>query len=445
MQGDEMAGFWRGTTFPFRSKNGHVDILGSAIPEWMIKHPAALVTVQVFGSILLSFIAVRAIDFMTQYAARKEKEREQSPTGATPPLIAAVRLTVMALHTPVRVFLIIHAFLHVSSVLFNFLRVEFTPRPDGWQASMVHILSKMFRGGDLLADRVFEVLTVVFASWVLLRLKDRWVQQLLDKRAKSGPSSRALSREVDQVLLPLSSVLSWVTVVAGFVMSLNVLGINLMPLATAGLGSGVVLGFASQSVLSNVVAGCNLLITRPMVVGDRVTLRGAAEVVGVVERVDFTRTIIRDDWDVPVSVPNKVLTEAIILNESRSELSPVREHYGGPRQLHLRLKLRSKDLAVCPDLVKAIKRYLITECDGVDVMLPVYCAVTSAMEDPTITLAIAVSATPLAARSFMAFRQRILFATADIIKEHGAEVANNVHAQVIMEDRENISQVGLPM
>ena len=50
-------------------------------------------------------------------------------------------------------------------------------------------------------------------SWVLLRLKDRWVQRLLDQRAKSGPSSRALSREVDQVLLPLSSVISWVTVV----------------------------------------------------------------------------------------------------------------------------------------------------------------------------------------------------------------------------------------
>lgn len=35
-------------------------------------------------------------------------------------------------------------------------------------------------------------------------------------------------------------------------------------------------------------------------------MRGAAEVVGVVERVDFTRTIIRDDFDVPVSVPNRV-------------------------------------------------------------------------------------------------------------------------------------------
>ena len=46
---------------------------------------------------------------------------------------------------------------------------------------------------------------------------------------------------------------------ASFAMSLNLLGINLMPLATAGLGSGVVLGFASQSVLANVIAGCNLV------------------------------------------------------------------------------------------------------------------------------------------------------------------------------------------
>ena len=50
------------------------------------------------------------------------------------------------------------------------------------------------------------------SSWVLMRLKDRWVQRLLDQRAKSSPT-RALSREIDQVLLPLSSVISWVVVV----------------------------------------------------------------------------------------------------------------------------------------------------------------------------------------------------------------------------------------
>ena len=55
---------------------------------------------------------------------------------------------------------------------------------------------------------------------------------------------------------------------------LHMLHINLVPFATAGGVGGIVLGFASQSVLANIVAGCNLLITRPLVVGDRVTLAG---------------------------------------------------------------------------------------------------------------------------------------------------------------------------
>lgn len=62
-------------------------------------------------------------------------------------------------------------------------------------------------------------------------------------------------------LVLLTLELAWAQ--ASFLISLNLLGINLMPLATAGLGSGVVLGFASQSVLANVVAGCNLVSAQP--------------------------------------------------------------------------------------------------------------------------------------------------------------------------------------
>ena len=44
---------------------------------------------------------------------------------------------------------------------------------------------------------------------------------------------------------------------------------------------------------------------RPLVVGDRVTLAGGLQLTGIVEQIDFTRTIIRNDVDIPVSVPNK--------------------------------------------------------------------------------------------------------------------------------------------
>ena len=49
---------------------------------------------------------------------------------------------------------------------------------------------------------------------------------------------------------------------AGIGTVLYLLQINLIPFATAGGVGGIVLGFASQSVLANIVAGSNLLITR---------------------------------------------------------------------------------------------------------------------------------------------------------------------------------------
>lgn len=45
-------------------------------------------------------------------------------------------------------------------------------------------------------------------------------------------------------------------------MVLYLLQINLIPFATAGGVGGILLGFASQSVLANIVAGTNVLITR---------------------------------------------------------------------------------------------------------------------------------------------------------------------------------------
>lgn len=50
-------------------------------------------------------------------------------------------------------------------------------------------------------------------------------------------------------------------------------------------------------------------LSRPFVVGDRVELSSAGGervLVGVIERVDPMRTIIRTDASLPVTIPNKV-------------------------------------------------------------------------------------------------------------------------------------------
>ena len=57
------------------------------------------------------------------------------------------------------------------------------------------------------------------------------------------------------------------------------------------------------------------------------TTGGGSVLVGVVERIDPMRTILRTDSTVPVAVPNKVITEMIVSNESRIGRSNVQADF----------------------------------------------------------------------------------------------------------------------
>ena len=60
-------------------------------------------------------------------------------------------------------------------------------------------------------------------------------------------------------MLPLSGLGSWAAVMAGGLMALHVLGINIQPLLTVGGVSGVVVGLSAQSVVTNMISGVNLV------------------------------------------------------------------------------------------------------------------------------------------------------------------------------------------
>ena len=50
-------------------------------------------------------------------------------------------------------------------------------------------------------------------AWLALKAKERWVQDLLDRRARvSGLRDTVANRQVDQLLLLLSSALAWLIV-----------------------------------------------------------------------------------------------------------------------------------------------------------------------------------------------------------------------------------------
>lgn len=85
-------------------------------------------------------------------------------------------------------------------------------------------------------------------------------------------------------------------------------------------------------------------VSRPFVVGDRIIVKGAINVHGIVEAIDYTRTLVRVDQLLPVLIPNKTLQDAVIINESRAGNSAVRNNYVGPRNLNFSFQMPYKDM-----------------------------------------------------------------------------------------------------
>src|SRR3954447_17538512 len=76
---------------------------------------------------------------------------------------------------------------------------------------------------------------------------------------------------------------------------------------------GLVIGFASQRTIGNVVAGILIAITQPLRLGDRVTVEGTE---GVVEEIGLTYTWLRTPDNDRLVVPNEKLASETIRNST---------------------------------------------------------------------------------------------------------------------------------
>lgn len=73
------------------------------------------------------------------------------------------------------------------------------------------------------------------------------------------------------------------------------------------------LSLALQDVLKNFVAGVYLLLERPFSIGDRVRVK---DVTGRVESIEFRTTVLRNDREEQVYVPNATVFAEILTNRS---------------------------------------------------------------------------------------------------------------------------------
>ncbi|MCL7410818.1 MAG: mechanosensitive ion channel family protein [Methanosarcinaceae archaeon] len=92
---------------------------------------------------------------------------------------------------------------------------------------------------------------------------------------------------------------------------LPILGVQPSSLLVSGSIAGLVIGFASQSIVSNLISRLFLMIERPIKVGDNVNISG---VMGTVEDISIISTIIRNYDRLYIRMPNETVFTNTITN-----------------------------------------------------------------------------------------------------------------------------------
>ena len=183
---------------------------------------------------------------------------------------------------------------------------------------------------NLLIDFVKAYGTKIFSALVILivgYIVGRWIGKAFDNTLRSRnlePPIRILLVRVVHIIILLLALL----------LAVQNLGIEIMPII-AGLGvAGVGIGFATQGVLSNAVAGLTIIFSKPYRVGEFIELLG---VYGEVVSIElFSTTLIHADCSL-VIVPNRKIVGEILHN------------YGSMRQCDL-----SVGVAYSTDIKRAI-------------------------------------------------------------------------------------------
>lgn len=104
-----------------------------------------------------------------------------------------------------------------------------------------------------------------------------------------------------------------ITVLVGIVAILGIWGLGIaLPVTLIG-GLTVALSFALQDILKNLVSGVYLLLERPFVIGDQITI---APYTGVVENIYIRVTALRTSGGQRVLVPNGLLFSSAVVNNS---------------------------------------------------------------------------------------------------------------------------------
>ena len=143
-------------------------------------------------------------------------------------------------------------------------------------------------------------IVILIAGFMAARVLCRLLGKTLERRHLEPPVRMLLTR------------VAWLVIMALFVMvALGTLGIAVGPLIALMSVAGVGVGLAMQGVLSNLVAGLLIILTKPFRVGEYIQIIGCS---GQVNTIDLFTTVLLHPDRSRVVIPNRKIVGEILHN-----------------------------------------------------------------------------------------------------------------------------------
>lgn len=154
--------------------------------------------------------------------------------------------------------------------------------------------------------QLIGALIIFIIGFIVAGKISKWVLKLCHKNNLDVTLSQFIANTSKMLIVIM------ITIVA-----LSKLGISVTPFVAAIGAISLGAGLALQGLLSNYAAGFNIILIRPFVVGDTISVHN---VTGVVEEVLLAYTVLKNEDGVTITIPNKHIVGEILHNSKNNSL-----------------------------------------------------------------------------------------------------------------------------
>jgi len=115
----------------------------------------------------------------------------------------------------------------------------------------------------------------------------------------------------------IANTLRIIVIIMAAIIALGKVGISVTPMVAAIGALSLGAGLAIQGLLSNYGAGFTIIITRPFVIGNTISVLGVS---GIVKDISLAHTVLTNEDDVEITIPNKHIIGEILHNSFANTL-----------------------------------------------------------------------------------------------------------------------------